>query len=119
MKSRIVIVCAMLALALSALAEERPVFMEFFLKTNPGPQTQVNRVPPKNSIGVFYDSDSHILSINGDEALNAEVYLYNQNGSLVDYSSSINVFFKIPSSGIYRLSINGDGWHAEGYVEIE
>ena len=55
----------------------------------------------------------------GDESIKAEVFLYNANESLEDYSSSLNTEFTVFDLGTYSIQIQADEWYAEGKIEIE
>ena len=70
-------------------------------------------------IEVVYDSDTHKIEVIGDESMDAEVFLYDANGSLENYSSLLNTEFTVLTPGIYNIQIQGDGWYAEGEIEIE
>ena len=78
-----------------------------------------NRAPMRLPIEVVYDSDTHKIEVIGDESMEAEVFLYNANGSLENYSSLLNTEFTVLTPGIYIIQIEGEGWYAEGEIEIE
>ena len=44
---------------------------------------------------------------------------YNINGTLESYSPILNTDFTVLNLGTYSIQIQGDGWYAEGEVEIE
>ena len=119
MKKMIFIAGLLLSMALTAFAEQQGVFMQFHRKINPENSRDVNRAPMRLPIEVVYDSDTHKIEVIGDESMEAEVSLYNANGSLENYSSLLNTEFTVLTPGIYIIQIEGEGWYAEGKIEIE
>lgn len=77
------------------------------------------RAPMRINIEVFYDTETHIVEVYGDEAMDAEVFIYNASGDIVDYSSSLNTELTIPASGIYTIQIESEGWYALGVIEAQ
>ena len=119
MKKMIFIAGLLLSMALTAFAEQQGVFMQFHRKINPENSRDVNRARMRLPIDVVYDSDMHKIEVTGEESIEAEVFLYNTNGSLENYSSSLNTDFTVLNSGIYTIQIQGNGWYAEGEIEVE
>lgn len=119
MKKAIILAGLLLAMAHTAFAEQRDVFIQFHSKINPQNCRDVNRAPMRLPIEVLYNSDTHKIEVIGDEDMDAEVFLYNSNGSLENYSSSLNTEFTVLTPGIYIIQIQGDGWYAEGEIEVE
>lgn len=104
---------------LQANASKSGVFMNFYKTGHTDQSTAVRRSPMQNPfIEVIYDSDTHKIEITGDESMQAEVFLYNSNGTLDNYSSSLNIEFTVLTSGTYIILIQGDGWYAEGEIEV-
>lgn len=62
---------------------------------------------------------AHTIEVIGNGSLEAEVFLYNINGTLESYSPILNTDFTVLNLGTYSIQIQGDGWYAEGEVEIE
>lgn len=62
--------------------------------------------------------DTHKINVVGNESLEAEVFFYNTNGTLEGYSSTLNTDFTVLTSGIYIIQIQGEGWYAEGEIEV-
>ena len=109
----------LLVMNYTAFAEQRGIFMDFHGDINPKKDTEVNRTPMKLPIEVIYDSDVHTIEVIGNGSLEAEVFLYNINGTLESYSPILNTDFTVLNLGTYSIQIQGDGWYAEGEVEIE
>lgn len=119
MKKAIILAGLLLGMAHTVFATQWGVFMEFHRKSNPGKNMSVNRAPMRLPISVVYDSDTHQIEVTGDESMDAEVFLYNTNGTLENYSSTLNTNFTVLIPGTYFIQIQGDGWYAEGEVEME
>lgn len=119
MKKLIIMAALLLGMAHTAFAEQQGVFMQFHRRINPENTRDVNRAPMRLPIEVVYDSDTHKIEVIGDESMEAEVSLYNANGSLENYSSLLNTEFTVLTPGIYIIQIEGEGWYAEGEIEIE
>ena len=118
MKKTIILLGLLLAMAYTASAEQRGIFMDFHGKINPEKNMEVNRTPMKLPIKVVYDSDLHKIEVIGNQSLETEVFLYNINGTLENYSPQLNTDFIILDSGTYIIRIQGDEWYAEGEVNV-
>ena len=119
MKKVIILVVLLLTtMAHTAFAEQRGVFMEFHRKINPGKNMQVNRAPMRMPIEVVYDSDTHNIKVSSQKGIEAEVFLYNANGVLESHSSTLNAEFSVLESGTYVILIQGEGWYAEGEIQM-
>lgn len=119
MKKTIILLGLLLVMNYTAFAEQRGIFMDFHGDINPKKDTEVNRTPMKLPIEVIYDSDVHTIEVIGNGSLEADVFLYNINGTLESYSPILNTDFTVLNLGTYSIQIQGDGWYAEGEVEIE
>lgn len=117
MKKTIISTLLLLALSITASAEERKVSMEFHRKPT-GSTGVVNRVPMRLAIDVTCDIDTRTIEIVGDDAIDAEAYLYTSTGDIADYSASVNTVFSVAAPGIYVILIQGDSWYATGEVEM-
>lgn len=119
MKKTIILTWLMLIMAFAAMAAENGVFMEFHRMSKPGKHTQVNRAPMRLPIiEVTYDTDAKTVQVIGDESIDAEVFIYNSVGDLVDYSAYLNTTLSVATSGIYTICIQGNGWYAEGKISV-
>lgn len=118
MKKVIILVGLLIAIAHTTFAEQRGISMKFHRKIRPENNKDVNRAPMCLPIEVVYDSDTHKIEVIGNESLEAEVFLYNESGTIEDYSSILNTDFTVWTSGTYIILIQGDGWYAKGEVEI-
>ena len=118
LRKTIILVGLLLAIVPAAFAEQRGVFMDFHRKINPGKNMQVNRAPMRLPIEVVYDSDTHNIKVTGEKGIEAEVFLYNVNGTLESHSSTLNAEFSVLESDTYTILIQGEGWYAEGEIEM-
>lgn len=118
MKQLIILAGLLFVMGQSVFAEQQGVFMEFHSKIIPGKDMEVNRAPIRIPIEVMYDSDTHTIVVTGNDSTEAEVFLYNANGNLEDYSSSLSTSFTVLNPGTYVILIQGDGWYAEGEIEV-
>lgn len=118
MKKLITLVALLLAMVHTAFAEQHGVFMEFHRKSNPEKNTEVNRSSMHLLIEVIYDSDTHKIKVTGNVTIEVEVYLYKANGTIEDYSPTLNTDFIVLNPGTYIIQIQGDGWYAEGKIEV-
>ena len=90
MKMKKVIIFAGLLLAMShtAFAEQCGVFMEFHRKVNPEHTRDVNRAPLRLPIDVVYDSDTHKIEVVGNEEMEVQIFLCDENGNYIDFDEA-------------------------------
>lgn len=118
MKKAILLFCAIIAFALSALAEETTgVFMEIHKNGDEEDATKVNRslvqIP---TLDVVYDESTKTIRISSVESSEVNVYIYNESGAIAGYSNSLNTTIQLPASGAYTIYIEGAGWYGIGYI---
>lgn len=118
MKKLLVLIGIFMSMYPTISAEEHGVFMEINMR-NMDSYTKVNRAPKRISLDVVYDTDTQCVSVNGDEGMVVEIFLYNSLGEVEDYSSSMNTTLSISSPGIHRIHIVGEDWDANGTIENE
>jgi hypothetical protein len=99
----------------TSTSTQHSVSLEFHKKAN---STKVHRTPLHIPIDVFYDDVDHTLIVSSDEDLECEVYLYNSNYSVVDYSSCGDTIFTINMTGTYTVQVNGDDWYVIGTFTV-
>ena len=58
------------------------------------------------------------VKVTGEKGIEAEVFLYNVNGTLESHSSTLNAEFSVLESGTYVILIQGECWYAEGEIEM-
>lgn len=109
----------MFAIAFTAFSEGTPVLMDFHNKNNSHKHTTVDRAPARiPAIEVYYDSETQTIEVVGDEYVEAEVFLYDEEGNVVDYSSTLNAIFSVSAPGSYRIHIQSANWYAEGEIWV-
>lgn len=120
MKKGIIIAGLLLAMANTAFAEQWGVFMEFHRKSNPEKNMSVNRAPMRLPIEVVYDSDTHKIKVSGDNKMEVQLFLCDENGNTLDYSQCVNSVLNIPNSysGLITLRIESEGWIAIGNINV-
>lgn len=119
-KNRAIIMALILfSMAHFAFAEQQDVCLEFHRWDIPDNNAKVNRAPMLLPIEAVYDSDNHIIKVIGYDSLNAEVFLYDSDGSVEGHSSTLNTEIPVMSSGSHTIQIQGDGWYAEGVIDVE
>lgn len=117
MKKVIILVALLLTIASTALAEQGGVYMQFHRKINPEKHLKVDRAPMRLPIDVVYDTDALSIEISS-ETIEAEVYVYDSASQLIDYSSTLNTTFYVPTPATYVVVIQGDEWYAEGVIAM-
>lgn len=117
MKKLLVLIGIFMSMYPLISAEEHGVFMEINMR-NRDSYTKVNRAPKRISLDVVYDTDTKCVTVNGDEGMAVEVFLYNSLGEVEDHSSSLNTTLSVSSPGSHRLHIEGEDWVANGIIEI-
>ena len=118
MKKVFILIGLLLAITNIANAEQQGVVMDIHNKSIPDKNLSIDRAPMRMPILVFFDTDTHIISVYGKESMEAEVFLYSENGNLIGYSSILNTEFEISAPGIYIIQIHWGVWYAEGEIEI-
>ncbi len=123
MKKMILFFSAMLFLVLSVSAEKKedekkPVYMEYHQTGHGDFNTGNNRTLFEfPSIDVVYNYVLNAIQVSSDAANDAEVFVYDNSGTMVGYVSSSNATIQLPSlSGIYTIYIAGTDWYALGYL---
>lgn len=119
MKKVFLSIVLIFSMALTVKAEREGVFMRYYKYSDTETNNEVNRSLICIPVYVFYNSETRTGDIiSEDESLNGEVYLYNFTGDIEGYSSSINTSFNILLDGCHIIRIEGDGWYAEGEIEV-
>lgn len=122
MKQFLSLILVIIAIAFPSVAQNpkgnspEPVKLEYNRKDN---SEKTLRAPMRINIEVFYDTETHIVEVCGDNEMDAEVYLYNAAGDVVDYSPIVNAEFSITVSGSYTIRIESESWYAIGIIEAQ
>lgn len=105
-------------IAFSATANKTSVFMNFHRKGQSSDK-QIERISMRLPIEVFYDEETLSINVLGNEAISGEVFLLDDAGNVVDYSSVLNTTFPVVINGNYTVCINGCDWYAIGYLDVK
>jgi hypothetical protein len=105
---------------LQSYAAKSGVYMDFYKYGHEGKNTTVHRSPMRIPIDVYYDEELHQIEICGDEDMNVQIYLCDENGNTITYSSTINTILDVPDgySGLLFIRVEGEGWIATGQIAI-
>ena len=119
MKKSILSFLLVLISVFSSLAETERVPVRFGKDSRSTENEPRHRIPVYIDVEVEYDSQAQTISVSGDESIEAEVFLYDVDGVLMDYSSSVNTVFYVTNDGDYTISIVGEDWSGEGIITVE
>lgn len=120
MKRLTLILMLVLSMVTIVSAEQKSVPLEYKKTCNDNKHTKVHRAPERIPvINVYYDNDTHLITVESEETADAEVFLYDDLGNVIDYSPTLNVVLYIDSavSGIPYIFILGNTWTATGYIQ--
>ena len=80
--------------------------------------TEEDRNPIYLPIAVYFDSDTNLLEVScDDDNIQAEVYVYDESGSVEFYSPYMNVVLTLTPSETHSILIKGDGWEGEAVIQ--
>lgn len=122
MKKFFLLLGMLLSLTINAHAtdsesSESMVFLEFQKKSQSQSNSRVNRTPIRfPQINVTFNPDENIIVIESSESIDVDVFLYDADGNVVDYSNTLNTTLQLLSNGEYTLYIEADSWYAIGYI---
>lgn len=105
---------------LQANAEKCGVYMDFYKYGHEGKNTTVHRSPMRIPIDVYYDEELRQIEVCGDEDMDVQIYLCDENGNTITNSSTINAILDFPDgySGLLFIRIEGEGWIATGIITV-
>ena len=105
---------------LQANAETSGVYMDFYKYGHEGKNTTVHRSPMRIPIDVYYDDELRQIEISGSTDIDVQIYLCDENGNIIAYSSITNTTLDIPEgyNGRLSISIECDNWVAIGCITI-
>lgn len=99
-------------------AEKSRVVIEIYQTGHVDRSTAVRRSLMRIPVDVYYDEELRQIEISGDEDMNVQIYLCDENGNTLTYSPPINTILDIPNgySGLISIRIEGDNWVAIGRI---
>lgn len=116
---KLIILTAMFMLGVYSMSASRQaIYLSCHNDRVSGEKKHSNRAPMHQPIHVVYDSDANVIEVKGSESLEAEIYIYDEAGIVEDYSAYLNATFYILKPGTHVILIKGDGWEAEGMLEL-
>ena len=120
MKKFFLFIGVIIYIAPQADASKNDVYMTIYRKGHVEKNTTVHRSPMLPPIDVTYDSEAHQIEVVGDNELEVQIFLYDENGNILDNSNCINTFLNVPTNydGIILISIESDDWIASGEIYI-
>ena len=97
---------------IQAHAEKRRVTIEHWQTSNVDGSTTVRRSLMRIPIDVYYDDDLRQIEIYGEEDMDVQIYLRDENGNTITYSSTINTILDVPDgySGLLSIWIESENW---------
>ena len=86
--------------------------MEHWQTSNVDGSTTVRRSLMRIPIDVYYDDDLRQIEIYGEEDMDVQIYLRDENGNTITYSSTINTILDVPDgySGLLSIWIESENW---------
>lgn len=101
-------------------AERSEIYMDFYKSGHANKSTTVHRSPMRIPIDVYYDEELRLIEIFGDKDMNVQIYLYDENGNIINYSPSINTILEVSDnhSGLLSIRIEGEDWIATGKIAV-
>lgn len=105
---------------LQAYATKSGVYMDFYKYGHEGKNTTVHRSPMRIPIDVYYDNELCQIEISGNMEDEVQIFLCDENGNIIAYSSIANTTLDIPEdyNGRLSISIESDNWVAIGCITI-
>lgn len=87
---------------------------------HPGKNTTAHRTPYLFPLDVYYDDETRQIEVEGDENIEAQVFVCDENGNTLDYSPYINNVLSVPYSyqGVIVIRIENEDWIAIGSIPV-
>lgn len=122
MKKFLVLICAIITICITSVAEETPnnstpknIGLEYSIKSN---GSSIHRAPTRINIYAYYDATTNSVEISYSGEEEGEVFLY-LNDNIIDYNCQINTTFQLPTTtGSYSIEIITESWTARGYIQL-
>lgn len=105
---------------LQAYAEKSGVYLDFYKYGHEGKNTTVHRSPMQLPFYVFYDNETRQIEVVGNEEVEVQIFLCDENGNTLDYSPCINAVLNVPYNygGLIILRIESEEWIATGKITV-
>ena len=120
MKKLFLLIGVLISITIQASAAKEKVFIDFYKNGRSTQNTTVRRSPMQLPIEILYDSETLQIEISCDDDLEAQVYLCDENGNILDYSTCLNTVLNVPDnySGVLIIRIEGEDWISSGEIAI-
>ena len=118
MIKKLILLSAMLFLSKPIFAEEKFIPIEIHKEKDNSGNKQWERSPMNIPIVIIYDTNSHIVLVEGYDNIEATVFLYDEFGNILDSSSTINTEFMLHDGCVYSIVIQGCGWEGEAIIKF-
>lgn len=122
MKRLTLILGLLLSMSSLGFATEKQVVLEYKKTQHDNSQSpiKVHRAPERfPDISAAYNSDTCLVEVGCSDSIEAEVFLYDMTGDLIDYSSTVNTTlsaFEV-NSNFFTIYIEGENWSATAIIE--
>lgn len=100
-------------------AAQENAYLKYYKGTH-SKNTTVLRSPQQPSIDVIYDNEARQILVSGEDDIEAQVFLCDTDGTLLDYSTTINAKFDVPEkwTNMLIIRIEAEDWIAIGEVPL-
>ncbi len=106
-------------ISFSIWAERNPLIIKTY-KVNTNEISIKRRTPANFPIYAYYDDETNQIEVEGPDHMTGEVFLYDEAGMPLGYSSSLNTVFDLPDNfhGLVLIEWIGEDWDANGGIEV-
>lgn len=120
MKKFLLLIGALISFAIQVSATSESVSLTVNGKDNLGKGTKVRRTPTHLPLDVFYCNETRQVEVSCVEEVEAQVFLYDENGNVLDCSPYINVMLNVSCDyrGIITIFIDSEYWVATGEIVV-
>lgn len=94
------------------MQKKKELSLKFRSKGTSGAKGHIERAPIRLPIDVYYDYDTGIIEVAGDDTIEADVTLCDETGAALDYSPVINATFTVEGLNPAYVLIEGENWYA-------
>ena len=111
----------MLSMVSIISAEQKNVQLDYKKTKNESSHKNPHRSPERiPAISVIFNTDTRQISVESDEVIDAEVFIYDYLGNIIDYSPELNSVFDIDfnNSRTQFIEITGITWTATGKITL-
>lgn len=92
--------------------------LDYHRRTTTSGGPVIDRAPETPPVEVTIDSANLTITVSGDPDVHAEVFLFNSQQVVIDYSPEVNVCFQVDSQAEYILKIDSEYWEATALLKL-